>query len=249
MGTDIHFATQYRENELAQWRRAERLVPNPYASDPGEPAKKREEWDSGRNYRLFAILAGVRNGVGFAGVVTGTPVQPVAEPRGLPEDFVAEMKNECHEGTWMGGHSQSWLSLRELLDYDWTQVRACCGVVDAKTFLHWDGFRQLTGELNEPPKEYCGGVSGPKVKIVSTEEARARIHELNTQSPNPLEGYYQKSEDEMHKILGFNYVESTWTEEYAFSAGDFWRVTMPKLIKLGRAFGEENVRIVFGFDS
>ena len=36
-----------------------------------------------RNYSIFAILANVRNGRGFAGIVTGTGFNPISEPRGL----------------------------------------------------------------------------------------------------------------------------------------------------------------------
>lgn len=46
--------------------------------------------DIGRNYDLFAILADVRNGRGFAGIVTGTGFDPISDPKGLPDD--------CSEG-------------------------------------------------------------------------------------------------------------------------------------------------------
>lgn len=46
------------------------------------------EYEERRHYQLFAILAGVRNGIGFAGVPTGTAVAPISKPRGVPDDFV-----------------------------------------------------------------------------------------------------------------------------------------------------------------
>lgn len=46
-------------------------------------------------------------------------VTPIAEPRGLPEDFDAG-KYEDEKEDWLGDHSFSWLSLAELeaFDYD-----------------------------------------------------------------------------------------------------------------------------------
>jgi hypothetical protein len=44
------------------------------------------EYEQGRDYRLFAVLAGVRAGE--------CAPRPIAEPRGLPDDF--EAIDECH---------------------------------------------------------------------------------------------------------------------------------------------------------
>lgn len=71
-----------------------------------------------RNYGLFAILADVRNGTGFAGVKTGEPTTPIDLPRGLPDDasevYLAEVE---HWG--VDGHSHTYFTLAELLDHDW----------------------------------------------------------------------------------------------------------------------------------
>ena len=105
MGCDIHVATQRRVGD--KWERVERVV-------KGE----REELFGDRNYVLFAVLANVRNRWG---------ITPIAEPRGFPEDFFAECKGTdddgflTHEGTWMGCHSYSWLTLSEIETYDWKQ--------------------------------------------------------------------------------------------------------------------------------
>ena len=69
MGTDIHGVFQRYDEETKKWE---------------DVSSKYEE---GRHYQLFAALAGVRNGFGFAGCVTGEPVEPIAKGRGLPEDF------------------------------------------------------------------------------------------------------------------------------------------------------------------
>jgi hypothetical protein len=46
---------------------------------------------SSRNYDLFAMLAGVRNGRGFAGIKTGDGFIPISEPRGWPADLSPEL--------------------------------------------------------------------------------------------------------------------------------------------------------------
>lgn len=53
---------------------------------PGDPPFKTGKPFDNRNYDLFAALADVRNGVGFAGVKTGKAIEPIAMPRGIPDD-------------------------------------------------------------------------------------------------------------------------------------------------------------------
>ncbi|WP_216324580.1 hypothetical protein [Deinococcus aestuarii] len=73
----------------------------------------------GRNSALFATLADVRNGVGFAGVRTGTGYRPISPPRGLPGDVSAEVRRAGgdEDGTRLD-YGHSWITLRELLEYD-----------------------------------------------------------------------------------------------------------------------------------
>jgi hypothetical protein len=62
-----------------------------------------------RDYGLFGWLAGVRN-------YSAVPV--LAAPRGLPDDASREVRKEAED--WDGdGHTHSWLSARELLDFDY----------------------------------------------------------------------------------------------------------------------------------
>lgn len=63
-----------------------------------------------RNYYLFSILAGVRNG-GY--------VEPISEPRGIPKDCSYGYKYSCE--MWKGdAHSHSYFTLEELLNIDWS---------------------------------------------------------------------------------------------------------------------------------
>ncbi len=59
-----------------------------------------------RCYAVFAFLAGVRN---YSGI------RPISTPRGFPEDTPVDFKQECDDY----GHTPSWLSLQELLNYNY----------------------------------------------------------------------------------------------------------------------------------
>lgn len=74
------------------------------------------KWGMDRNYLLFAILAGVRNGFGFAGSYRHEPLNPIAEGRGLP-DFITDnpTEPECFCGEWLGDHSQTYMTTKEIL--------------------------------------------------------------------------------------------------------------------------------------
>lgn len=166
MGTDIHLAIEVRTNGV--WHPV-KLTEAQWASAPVFPGYN---WFI-RSYDLFAILAGVRNGRAFAGFKTGEGFRPIAEPRGLPNDLSSELQalasdkveyEDAQErfGTgWLGDHSHSWLSLRELGAYDWDQTTrhaeyeqdpdlpAGCSTFDAKQ-IGWSEpvtYRQSAGQF------------------------------------------------------------------------------------------------------
>lgn len=68
-----------------------------------------DNWMDQRSYGVFGFLADVRN---------YSHVPPISEPRGLPDD--SEANNDWYGG--LDGYSASWLSLKELLEYDYDQV-------------------------------------------------------------------------------------------------------------------------------
>ena len=116
----------------------------------------------GRNYNVFAILANVRNGRGFAGVDTGDGFVPIAEPRGIPEDASDYYKHQV-EAYGENGHSHSYLTLQELLDYDWHgQSTVHRGWVNLENYRIY----KETGK----PKEWFGEVRGGLVKHVANED-------------------------------------------------------------------------------
>lgn len=112
--------------------------------------------DIGRNYDIFAALAGVRNGVGMV---------PVAEPRGLPA-FDADERDDrpCSEMVNLAerygvdGHSASWLTLAELKAFDTEQV-----VHDDRLILARDDDGRVTAMCAATSGEHLGPVGETKI--------------------------------------------------------------------------------------
>lgn len=143
MGTDIHGRLQRRYNPEGAY----------FDAGPIE---------DGRSYAVFAMLAGVRNGYGFAGVKTHEPLVPISEPRGLPAD---NPKYEGEDAEWMwGDHSESWVTLRELLDWPgWDKDLEMTGVLDREEY-------ERVIREGDRPRGGCGGISGGSV-VQTTHEA------------------------------------------------------------------------------
>jgi len=160
MGTDIHAVVQAKKN--------------------GKWVDVPSNWEQSRHYFLFAWLADVRNGRGFAGVPTHTAITPIAEPRGLPEDFavveddhattldaICEWRKKymdegekSHPHVWMGNHSHSWLTADEILAAPQPDGVLRTGIVDRDFYDKWDG--------KSEPESWCGGISGSSVVVAES---------------------------------------------------------------------------------
>lgn len=101
MGCDIHAFLEYKNND-GVWEDA-----NIFEFDNYDQAFQIMDVYDGRDYELFAVLANVRNDNGN---------RPISEPRGVPDDVSGNIKEEIKK--WdCDGHSHSYYTLRELLDY------------------------------------------------------------------------------------------------------------------------------------
>ena len=168
MGTDIH--------PIVQVRIEEKWVDHEWPSGAGD-----YDWEAtedsplatrafmglqARNYALFAILAGVRNGIGFAGCKTGEAVEPIAEQRGLPGDYID--KDDTDLDSWLGDHSFTWMTLQEILDWlGWGKPLVKCGMV------------RMAAKRDDKgrPLEWCGEVFGKDAEDYEHEEWKADLKE------------------------------------------------------------------------
>ena len=117
MGTDIHMYMEVLEEVKGQpiWINADDWRVNRYRIKyPGDEGEEgtftvKNIYDD-RNYGVFAILAGMRNDDGW---------EPISGPRGLPSDISEHTRAIWEE---RGEHTPSWLTLREILSYDWKKT-------------------------------------------------------------------------------------------------------------------------------
>ena len=229
MGTDIHLEVETRRDGLWHfvphierdcWSCA--LTAERESKRVGKPVpvefdkkcywcrgtgKRKEQFFHDRNYSVFAILASVRNGIGFAGVDTGDGFIPIAEPRGLPPDLSFELRRHLkreEEGMEedekatadmnddefardyisLGDHSQTWLLLSEVLACDWNQTTKRRGWVDPNEY---DNFRK-----HGQPNSWSGSVSGSMIEHVSNAFMAHMIDsgDIVFTGPEPEEGSF-----------------------------------------------------------
>ena len=232
MGCDIHLVVQAKRD--GKWLD----VP---CEDPS--AWRPSRWWDGRCYDAFAILANVRNGEGFAGVETGECLIPIAgkDTRGFPADFqlthgdfhgpvTKDEDSQVDHGFWMGDHSSHWLLFSELLDYPhWNKVRTKVGVVEAKLYKRAFAGRNL--RPNDGPHSYCGGISGPRVVVMSEME----FMQLGDAAP----------------VHDDAYVRMRWPQTYWYSAGGLFSHLIPQLSVWSYQNNvlPQDIRLVMGFDS
>lgn len=178
-----------------------------------------------RNYDLFAILADVRNGRGFAGIKTGDGFNYISEPKGLP----AGMSQEAQKAlSWESYHSHSWLTLAEILAFDWSQR------TNKQGWIHLGGYREF--KYTGRPDSWSGDMIGHGVRKFTKKgvEKFEEIWREFEEKPRPDVDYSR-----------FIYL-AKWSIAYSEAAGRFWPLTVPQLLRLGKP---EDVRIVFAFDS
>ncbi|HSC56455.1 MAG TPA: hypothetical protein VLC51_04600 [Nitrospira sp.] len=226
MGCDIHPAIEYKDAN--GWHAI--MFPNRYYA-PGDKyeAEFTARLDVNRDYNLFAVLGNVRNGYGFAGTPTGKGFVPMSDNRGVPDDISDEAKSALS-----GEHSATWVTLTEILAYDWDRFTTHTGTVNPATFAKWDRMR----EWNPVPDSWSGGVSGRGVKYVSNDEMRQAIKD-DPELANDG-GLFCKSG--MYTVI-------EWQNSYSDDCKQMWTKILPKMLNLGREHGYDNVRLVMDFDS
>ncbi len=145
MGADIHSFAEVRKN--GKWLRVEEPVFDDYGNE------KTTEPFGWRSYAVFGFLADVRN---------YSHCTPISEPKGLPDDseWLNSPSKYAYEVNPMSGepileneretnkndvqedgnyHSMSWLTLKELLDYDYEQKFWDRRVTKQTSPNSWDG--------------------------------------------------------------------------------------------------------------
>jgi hypothetical protein len=198
-----------------------------------EPGKTRDTWFSERSYVTFAILGNVRNGHGFAGVETHAPLPYISSDRGIPDDVTPETLDVLS-----GEHSATWVTMAEIIDYDWKQQIHQSGVITLRAYAALRG----TGAA---PRNWSGGIDGPNIATVTTQQADAILarHPLPLvavpSEPNPFL-------DDGDPIDGIRYyVRYRWTEPLE----RYTEMFLQRMRELASVVGEHECRLVMDFDS
>lgn len=158
MGCGIHLYVERYDNIAKTWVSADKWTEEEYGSE----VRYKDLFYSDRNYDVFSILADVRNGVGFAGIPTGEGFTPIALPRGLPDNVSPEVK-ECSFELAGDGHSHSYFTIQEIMDYDWLQTTTKTGVVSMEAYERWKHYPAA-------PSAYSDSVVGPNILTVPESE-------------------------------------------------------------------------------
>ena len=157
MGCDIHIYCEEKRhvNGIDQWVNVDNYRVNPYYKTNDEDTEYKDQFQhtdiyGGRNYRLFAALADVRQND-----YVKTPV--IAQPRGLPEDASPQTKAGAER--WDGdGHSHTYLTMKELVEYNEKhKVTKISGIISLD-----DSHLLDQGVL---PTSWCQGSSDMRNKI------------------------------------------------------------------------------------
>ncbi len=232
MGCDIHMYAEVRNAE-GIWEKVGEVFDNSYYDPERETktfpdgyilnAPKTDHPYDDRHYLLFAILADVRNGYGFAGIVTHEPVKPLFANRGIPEDASNEYKQIASD--WdCDGHSHTYAYLHELQKVDWDSI-----TVDRVGILTEKEYNRVL-KTGENPQDWSGDVwGGNTIKV----------------SPAAYEANYRKALATLDTKQTV-YIQWFWQEKLSDALDDFIGTTIPALAKLGKP---EDVRIVFFFDN
>lgn len=256
MGTDIHMAVEALGSD-GIW------APAPVAgvcrTCGGTGCKAcdyRCAWYDDRNYDVFAILAGVRNGTGFAGCDTGEGFVPISSPRGLPVDLSPSLRS----GNNLGDHSYSWLLAQEIHEYDWSRETIKRGWIDAWTFEKW----RKAGSVGAPAS-WCGSVEGRMIEHVSP----AYMGKIIDSGEIQWEGEEHTQTGVRHYSTGLGRAMADWPLPAGSVGAEIrdrsakywcqveWRVTYAQaaehfLVWFRSSLGfapPERIRLVFGFDS
>lgn len=118
MGCDIHIIAEKKSKWSDTNNKWEPILDPLFENKYYDPSHPVGAWNlkytfqpyTTRNYEVFSVLSNTRN---------GRDIKPIDEPRGYPDDMHPVSKYLL-DGYDFADHSFTWLSLEEVLAYDWS---------------------------------------------------------------------------------------------------------------------------------
>lgn len=198
-------------------------------------------WGLDRDYTLFAILADVRNGYGFAGTYRHEPLQAIAPSRGIPSWLRTEEDTYCEEltnnwygseysdldeakyGTDLGDHSFTYMTLSEIINWGgWDNYLSQGGVVSKEHY-------EKTISKGNNPECWCGGVAGTEVHVVDESTYKTLTEFCNYEGKQTT------------------HINCRWKSDETLR--EMYQWFLDEITRIGDEYGYEDVYLVVGFDS
>lgn len=216
----------------------------------------KEKLPLSRNYDTFAILANVRNRMWRR---PEDMLVCISTPKGLPPDVSKRSSRALSDANY---HSRSYVTLRELVEFDWSRAEHKTAFVTDVEFalMRHEGAVVPRCPLFDPTSPETS-LSDMERRIVSPdfierlkqmirlENAAGNTDDYSIKEIQRLEALLLHTEQVVDaSIGGWNggVVKVEWDETYAMKVEEFFTHTIPHLNSLG---GLDDVRIVFAFDS
>lgn len=247
MGADIYAYLEKHNSETNEW---EPIGTKLWVGDG--TINVPEDLDIWRSYALFSILAGVRS---------RGDIKPIVKPRGLPSDCSSEIRQILEDDD---RYALSYLRLDEILNFDWGQTTTQRGVITFKQWVEWH-----EGE-RKSPSCYSYSVGGGGTATISEGQAEWLVGELGSafikqqldkkfigDSAGKLSviggvtdaGSVVDSIRKNPNLLNKLYVEAVWVESYRDAGYHNLTEAVEKMQSLSTSPTNDDVRMVFGFDS
>lgn len=150
MGCDIHMRVEFLPltfgDTVPEWTDGDYYARNRFYEEDEDETAFNKKFDvveiyGSRNYALFAQLADVRN---------DGLIEPISEPKGAPTDCNEDLRKEIEDWS-MGGHSFSYFTLKELIEWHEQSDH----IVKYKGMISPEAARQLDEE-GKTPDMWCG---------------------------------------------------------------------------------------------
>lgn len=154
MGTDINMVAEVREN--GKWKTFDKMIFKHWEGFDFEEIDNIPY--TNRNYNVFAILADVRNGCEYKDGTKEEKFNCIAQAKGLPDDICESSINYLPDY----GYCNSYLTLKEIFDFDWQQKHIVRATVNEKCYVE-----EILNGIS--PNSYCRGAGGGNLKTVSSE--------------------------------------------------------------------------------
>lgn len=178
---------------------------------------------SNRSYSLFSILADVRNDGDFI---------PISEPKGIPDDASSSVKGYMED--WgCDIHSKSFLTVQELLEYDWTQCVEQTCYMTKKDYIYYKDYQKYSP--NCIPSDVKHFAEFPYIE--------------DSEYETTYNKFTKDKELKQAKVKDTTVgIKVNYRIMYSQYLTEFYTVTLP--ILMSECNGDFNsVRIVFGFDN